>query len=197
MLFIEYLKSLRAFDFTDDDLRKAYSHCKSLADKLGIKNYERALSFCVLNFNSNDNPFIQPTRAKLMGRGEVYLDITGRLQFSVSDGRIALPLGFFGDQLKELDRLELESPRRFKPALGSVALFHKGNLSPVIDDQGKPQSGLKENNWKDAHESLFNFYGPKRLMSWYPKLSVFAFRKSLLIHWRRTTIGMRVPYCST
>ncbi|MCH2207975.1 MAG: discoidin domain-containing protein, partial [Lentisphaerales bacterium] len=33
----------------------------------------------------------------------------------------------------------------------------------------KPQSGLKENNWKDAHESLFNFYGPKRLMSWYPK----------------------------
>ncbi|EDM27100.1 hypothetical protein LNTAR_15562 [Lentisphaera araneosa HTCC2155] len=169
VLFIEYLRSLNLDEFTNSDLQRAFNHCKKLADKLGLKSYDRALSFCVIDFNKNNNAYVLPTHAKLMGRGSVYLDLRGSLQFAAADGRVALPMGFFGEQLKELDRLELESPRRFKAVLGSFELFHKGKLSPVIDSEAGAQAGLKEGNWKNAHEAQFDFYASQRSKSWYPK----------------------------
>lgn len=167
VLFIEYLRSINSDNFTDEEVNKAYVYSKALADTLGMKDYDRALSFCLVDFKKSNNPYILPTRAKLMGRGNVYLDLKGSLQFSASDGRVALPMGFFGDQLKELERIEFDSPRKFKPGLGALSLFHKGKVIPVIDQEGKAQSGLNEGNWKNAHYSLYDFHTTKRSKAWY------------------------------
>ncbi|WDE96536.1 hypothetical protein PQO03_00965 [Lentisphaera profundi] len=169
VLFLEYLAQNSSETLSDKEIRNAYTSCKSLVDKLNIVDTERALSLFIIDFKKPRNPYVLPRKIKLSGRGQATYDLSGSLQFSAGPGRLTVPLGFFGDQLQQLENINFESSSRFKAALGKAELFINGKFIPLVGQEGQAQSGLNDNSWKNNHYSFFDFTGENRELSWYPK----------------------------
>ena len=146
-------------EFKDSEIKAAYTKCLKLAQSQGIKNFDRALSLIVINLADLN---YYPNEIRFGGHGYV------KFPLNFSGKQIIVPLGLFGDQIKQLDRIEI--PRdRYKPALTEVKILYHGDFQLISNSEAQAGPLNKRGNKKNDRFIFSNYDSVNPKSAWFPR----------------------------